>query len=311
MLRVRDAYNWGPRKIRAFLIQDAGRRGEPHPPLPSARTCAAILSRNGRLAPPPAPAPEPQRFERPRPNMLWQVDFKGPVEVARRKLMPCTVEDDHSRYLLAFSPCADVTMASAWAVLWAAFADNGLPEQVLADNAFGTMGTDRPVGVSWFDSRLIRLGIRPSHGRPYHPQTQGKVERLHRSSIRELIGFDARLDSHEHFRDDCARWLAVYNHLRPHEALGDLTPASRWAPSPRKRPDALPEPQTFYPAGSATRTVCSGGTITFRGYDILCGRGITSQRVRVEDRGNEIAVFYCWKQLRCLSQDQLQKRKIL
>ena len=75
----------------------------------------------------------------------------------------------HSRYLLAFEPCRDVTMASAFDVLWTAFAFAGLPEQVLCDNAFSTMGTAHPAGLSWFDARLIRLGIRPSHGRPYHP----------------------------------------------------------------------------------------------------------------------------------------------
>jgi hypothetical protein len=160
------------------------------------------------------------------------------------------------------------------------------------------------------------LGVRPAHGRPYHPQTQGKVERLNGTSVRELIGFNARRDREDHFRDDCRDWRHVYNTLRPHEALGDRPPASRWAPSPRRRPDRLPEPDSFYPAGRGRgddlRTVDGSGAIGFGGYRILCGRGIAGQRVRVERRGDgELAVFYCWKQFRLLSQDQLLKGKVL
>lgn len=308
VLDVRDRRNWGPRKIHAFLLQEAHRRGEPEPELPSIRTVASILARNARIAT-PTPTPELQRFERDTPNALWQVDFKGPVEVARHKLMPFSTIDDHSRYLLTFEPCKDVTMASAWAVLWNAFAEAGLPEQILCDNAFSTTGTIHPAGISWFDARLIRLCIRPSHGRPYHPQTQGKVERMHGSSVRELIDFDARRDSEENFRKDCLRWRTDYNTIRPHEALGDQPPASRWTPSPRRRPDTLPEPRSFYPAGNAAslRTVDAAGRISFRGYNILCGRGIATHQVRVEERDSELAVFYCWKEFRTISHDQLVK----
>src|SRR5688572_679861 len=61
VLEVRDRYNWGPRKVRAFLLREAQRLGQPPPPgLPSARTVAAILARNGRVADRPPPPP-PQR----------------------------------------------------------------------------------------------------------------------------------------------------------------------------------------------------------------------------------------------------------
>jgi hypothetical protein len=239
------------------------------------------------------------------------VDFKGPVEVDRRKLMPLSILDDCSRYLLAFEPCSDVTMASAWAVLWETFGQVGLPQQLLCDNAFSTMGTSRPAGISWFDAQLIRLGVRPSHGRAYHPQTQGKVERMHGSAMRELIDFNARRDNHDHFAQDCRRWRSVYNNIRPHEALADQPPATRWIPSPRKRPATLPEARSFYAADATLRTVSSDGTISFRGCQILCGRGIAAERVRVEERDREVVVFYCWKEFRTLSQDQLIKGKNL
>jgi transposase InsO family protein len=306
VLRVRDRFNWGPRKIHFFLL----RSGSPPGPVPAVRTVADILRRHGRVPAGGAPAPRAAgRFERSAPNALWQVDFKGPVEVDRRKLMPLSVVDDHSRYCLAYRPCADVTMDSAWDVLWDVFGDVGLPEQILADNAFNTMGTPRPAGISAFDAKLVRLGITPSHGRPYHPQTQGKVERLNGSSVRELIDFNARRDCREHFEADCRAWRGVYNTLRPHEALGDRPPVTRWRPSPRPRPRELPE--LAYAAGAVLRTVSSAGAISFDGRTILCGRGIAGQRVEVKEHGHELLVCYATRTIRRLPTSNLPKNTVL
>jgi transposase InsO family protein len=300
-LELRDRHRWGARKIHFVL------KGQ-LPQVPSIRTVSAILARNGRIAP-VAPTPPLQRFERGEPNELWQLDFKGPVEVDRKKIMPFTVLDDHSRYLLAFKPCTNLTMATAWNVLWDVFGQVGLPLQILCDNAFNARANFRPAGLSWFDSRLVRLGIIPSHGRPYHPQTQGKVEALHRSDTRELLDFNARKDNLIHFEQDCDAYRHLYNTVRPHQALGDLPPIQRWLPSPRKRPAILPE--VTYPAGSVLRRVNDHGRIRFKSYRILCGQGIDGDMVRIEERDNEIAVFYCAKKIRCISHDQLKPDVIL
>ena len=313
----RDRFGWGGRKCRAFVLQDAARRGGPPPAgLPSARTCDAILSRNGRVAPRATPAAgvAPGRFERGRPNELWQVDHKGGVEVDRRRRFCLTVIDDHSRYLLAFEPLDDKTMARAFDVLWGAFERAGLPEQLLSDNAFNTMGTDRPCGLSWFDARLVRLGIEPAHGAPYHPQTQGKAERLHATADAELVFRDARRDTAEHFADDCRAWRDRYNALRPHQAIGDVPPVDRWRPSvaERPRPAALPDPASYYPAGAELRKVCHEGLLRLDGCRVLVGRGIAGQAVRVERRdAGEVAVFYCRREVRRLSHGQLLKDRVI
>jgi hypothetical protein len=205
-------------------------------------------------------------------------------------------------------PCADVTMRSAWAVLWDTFGEFGLPEEFLCDNAFGTQFVSLPT-LSWFEARLIRLGIQPRHGRPYHPQTQGKVERLHGTLEAEVWPYVDRTEVAA-FDRDVQRWRReVYNAVRPHEALGGRPPLSRFEPSPRPRPAALPE--VVYEPGSVTRKVDKGGDVSWRGYRILVGAGLTGERVRVEDRGQEVAVFYCWKQVRCLTVAQLVKGKML
>jgi len=302
MLAVRDAHGWGPRKIHAVL------RRQGVQPLPCRRTVANVLKRHGRVTPPAAP-PATQRFERPEPNDLWQVDHKGPVEVDRRKLLPLSVIDDHSRYALAFEPLVDRTMRRTWAVLWDVFGDAGLPRQILADNAFGTMGIDKPVGLSWFDAQCIRLGIEPIHGRPYHPQTQGKVEAFHASAVRELIYRHARRDSEQHFRVDTHAWRTVYNTQRPHEALGDQVPLSRWRPSVRKRPATMPTVQ--YEPGAWTRKVCQEGLLRWRGCRILLGRGIAGDWVRLEEDESELRVFYGWKQVRRLHPSQITRDRVL
>ena len=311
VLRVRDRFNWGPRKIHFYLLrQDPA--DLPHDRVPAIRTVADILRRHGRVVPVAKAVAASQaltRFERGAPNALWQLDFKGPVEVERRRLMPLSILDDHSRYCLAYQPCADVTMDSAWAVLWRVFGEVGLPEQILADNAFNTMGTPRPAGISAFDAKLVRLGITPSHGRPYHPQTQGKVERLNASSVRELIDFNARRDRHEHFEADCQTWRGIYNTLRPHEAIGDLPPVRRWQPSPRPRPPALPE--VVYEPGALLRAVGNTGVISFNGHRILCGRGIAGQPVQILEQDHELIVRYATRVIRTLSTRDLRKDMVL
>ena len=305
VLNVRDQYNWGPRKIHAYL-----RDCEPTlDGLPSARTVAAILRRHHRVRTPAPPHPEPQRFERDEPNRLWQIDHKGPVEVDRQRVCPFTIIDDHSRWCLAFEPVADKTTGRAWDVLWRVMGEVGMPEEVLSDRAFGGLGTSRPVGISSFDAKLIRLGIRPLHGRPYHPQTQGKVEALHGSSVRELIRFNARRDNLDSFTEDCARWRDVYNTIRPHEALGDKPPASRYRPSPRPRPKALPE--VTYASGEETRRVCKEGLIRFHRARILVGRGLTGQLVRLEETDQELLVHYADHKVRQLKLDELKTSHVL
>jgi transposase InsO family protein len=294
VLAVRDRFGWGPRKIVAYLRNH-------DLPAPPARTAAVILRRHGRVAPAPAPE-EVQRFERPRPNQLWQLDFKGYVEVERRRVYPLTVLDDHSRFLLALRCCPDQTYARAWDVLWDALGEYGLPEQVLCDNAFGTHGRPAP-GVSWFEARLIRLGVRVAHGRPYHPQTQGKVERLHGTLEREVFPRVPR-DGLPEFQAGLDHWRrCVYNPLRPHEALGDRPPLSRWRPSPRPRPAALPAVE--YPPGAVLRKVAGTGGIRWRNALILAGNGLIGDWVRVEERDGSVTLWYGSHRIRQVPVDRL------
>src|SRR5204863_10070750 len=95
-----------------------------------------------------------------------------------------------------------------------------------------------------------------------------------------------------------------YNTLRPHEALGDLPPLTRWRPSERRRPDAMPT-DVSYPPDAITRRVSIAGDFRYRNARIVVGRGLAGQTCRIEPSDRDIAVYYSWKLLRVIPNDLL------
>ena len=183
----------------------------------------------------------------------------------------------------------------------------GMPEAILADNAFSTTFA-APATLSWFDANLICLGIRPIHGRPYHPQTQGKVERLHGTLERELLPRADRA-SLEAYSRDIERWREQYNTVRPHEAIGDIPPAERWRPSPRPRPRMIPQPQ--YPPGSTLRTVCEVGSIRWNKLRIMAGRGLVGRTVRVVETEHTTDLYFAHVRIRSINHEDLKAGSML
>jgi transposase InsO family protein len=273
VLRLRDAHPaWGGRKLRARL-QALG-----VPDVPAASTITALLRRHGRLDPDRAAAHRPLvRFEHEAPNQLWQMDFKGHFAIGSGRCHPLTVLDDHSRFALGLVACPDERAETVQTHLTALFRRYGLPERLLCDNGSPWGGTpEHPytgLGV-W----LLRLGITLGHGRPYHPQTQGKDERFHRTLKAEVL-------QGQQFADlvVCQRrfdaWRPVYNHQRPHEALGLQVPASRYRISPRPFPEVLPTWE--YGPGDQVRKVSVDGTISFRGRPVELGKAFRRESVAV------------------------------
>ena len=175
VLAVRDQYGWGARKITAYLEQTEQLT------VPKS-TVHAILLRHGRV--PAAASPSSgayQRFEQERPNQLWQMDFKGHYGLGNsERCHPLTVLDDHSRYALCLQACRNEQTETVQQQLIATFRRYGLPERMLMDNG-SPWGGAVEHGYTPLTVWLLRLGIAVSHSRPFHPQTQGKDERFHRS----------------------------------------------------------------------------------------------------------------------------------
>ena len=247
---------WGGRKL-ARRLRDLG---APRVPAPS--TITAILRRHGRLDESELLTPHAMiRFERDRPNELWQMDFKGHFAHDAGRCHPLTLLDDHSRFSLCLEACANQRGATVEASLVPTFERYGLPRRMVFDNGspWGNGPGDpyTPLGV-W----LLRLGIAISHSRPYHPQTLGKDERFHRSLKAEVLQ-GRRFRDLAHCRQAFAAWRHVYNLERPHEALDMAVPASRYRPSPRAYPPTLPAIE--YAAGDRVRKVQHGGRFDFMG----------------------------------------------
>lgn len=256
---------WGGRKLRRRL-QDLR-----HKEVPAASTCTAILRRAQLLGPAQGVAPTPvQRFERAEPNELWQMDFKGHFATqAGPRCHPLTVLDDHSRFNLVLTASGDQTAGTVQAALTTAFARYGLPEALLCDNA-PPWGCAEPVSpYTGLTVWLLRLGVRVRHGRPYHPQTQGKEERFHRTLRADLLSQHTWRDL-AHCAAEFPRFRHTYNCERPHEALGGATPVSRYRPSPRHAPSGLPPIE--YPAGTTVRTLRENGCFTLGGQTWYVGR---------------------------------------
>ena len=167
--------SWGGRKLARLLAGQGG-------PALAPSTVTGILRRAGLLDGAAAPGQRPlQRFERAAPNELWQMDFKGHFPLlSRSRCHPLTVLDDHSRFSLVLKACADERGETVRSVLTSAFRRYGLPAAMLMDNG-APWGSDHDHPFTAFSLWLIRLGIRVAHGRAYHPQTQGKDERFHRT----------------------------------------------------------------------------------------------------------------------------------
>jgi len=188
-------------------------------------TVHRVLLRHGLAHAEDRHSQAPQRFERERPNELWQMDFKGP-RGWRHPIRPLSVIDDRCRYLIALSATGSTQAAPVREQMEQAFMECGLPEGMLMDH-----------GVPWWSTPVLQgIGLRWSQIR--HPQSQGKVERFHGSLMRAL-------DKRGTPRHDAQKWLDAYrwehNHIRPHEALAMQTPTSIWQPSPR-RYDPKPSP---------------------------------------------------------------------
>lgn len=269
VLEVREAHPaWGARKIAAVLR----RRGVEG--VPALSTITKILRRNGvelgllsGMQPPAR-----QRFERAEPNELWQMDYKGHVPMARGRLHPLTVLDDHSRFNVVLAACAGEQGETVKTHLTAAFERYGMPVRMLTDNGapWGSVGELTKLSV-W----LLEHDVAVSNARPSHPQTLGKDERFHRSLKAEALQGRVFLDLRQ-AQTALDKFRADYNCERPHEGIGLQTPVSRYRPSPRAYDPAV-RPFEYGP-DDAVRRVDVNGRASFKGCEVRVSKALDGKQ---------------------------------
>ncbi len=291
---------WGGRKIKPWLEQG----GLLEVPAPS--TITDILHRHGLIQPPVREQHAFCRFERALPNELWQMDFKGHVGMLNQKRChPLTILDDHSRFSLTLSACEDERRQTVKSRLEKTFTCYGLPEGINVDNGppWGGGGHSKYSQLSVW---LIRLGIKVSYSRPYHPQTNGKDERFHRTLKGELL-------NHVQFKDieEAQRyfdqWRNLYNLERPHEALDLQPPISRYRPSHRQYLEELKAVE--YAPADTVRKVEKKGSISFQGQRIMVGVGFAGEKVAVRPStvDGQYDVYFCHQRIKTLDIREVEK----
>ena len=286
VLAVRDAHPaWGARKIAWCLAREGIAP-------PAASTIHTILQRHQRIPERIQTAHSYGRFEKPAPNLLWQMDFKGRVQIDRGLWChPLTVLDDHSRFLLCLASCGNEQTHTVKALLERTFRIYGLPEAFYLDNG-APWGNVVPGRWTRLGVWLLKLGVALIHSRPYHPQGRGKNERFHRTLAAEV--FDLRpLRDLAQVQAAFDEWRPIYNTRRPHQALDMAVPASRYRPSSRAMPDTLPEPE-YGPDDIVRRVGTTKFYVSFKGRLWKVPQAFIGERVAIRpaEKDGQYGIFF-------------------
>jgi transposase InsO family protein len=214
-------------------------------PVPSLATIWRILRREGLIVPSPQKRPRSSliRFQAELPNELWQTDITHWQLADGEHSEILNVIDDHSRLFVASEAFSTVKAKDVVDVFHRAAELHGLPAALLSDNGAVFTATPRK-GKVLLQAELERLGIAAKNSRPYHPQTCGKVERLHQTlkrylakqgPARTLVELQSQLDRFRHY----------YNVIRPHRSLHGRTPLQAYSARVKAKPVGKPRKGHF------------------------------------------------------------------
>jgi putative transposase len=287
-LRVRREHpTWGPVKVRAWLERHA-----PKVAWPAASTIGELFDREGltvkrrlRRRSPPSSAPFAHCGAA---NDVWCIDFKGWFLTGDgTHCEPLTLSDAHSRYLLRCQALSRTDDDHVWPIVDAAFREFGLPKALRSDNGppFASRGAG---GLSKLSVKVIKAGVMPERIAPGKPQQNGRLERLHLTLLQDTAKPPARSlrQQMERFKD----FQRVYNEERPHQALGNDTPAEHYRVAPRAWDGVLREPE--YGSDAAIRRVRHNGEIKWRGNTVYIGTALIGEPIGLAENAESWTVLY-------------------
>lgn len=284
----REHPHWGARKLRAYLEARQSERS-----WPAASTIGDLLKREGLVAPrrkrgktPPYTQPFQAADES---NQVWCGDFKGWFLTGDgERIDPLTISDAHARFLIRCQAVEAIAYEPVQPIFEAAFREFGMPRAVRSDN--GVPFASRSIaGLSRLAIYFMKLGIVPERIEPGHPEQNGRHERMHKTLKAETATPPASDRRGQQRRFD--QFRREYNEQRPHEALGQRTPASIYVPSPRSYPRRVPEPE--YGTGVPVRRVQARGEIYWKHQPVFLSETLRWERVALEplDEGSWTVYF--------------------
>lgn len=268
-----------------------------HEGIPSDSGIWRVLRRRGFITPDPSKRPKatPRSFAAERANECWQIDDTTWPLADGTTAKIINVVDDCTRVVVASTASLTCTASDAFAAFTAAASAWGWPERFLSDNAKAFRH-----GLA---TALGELGIAAGHSRPYHPQTCGKVERLHQT-VKLFLAAQPAAETLEDLQDQLDRFRQLYNHHRPHRSLQRRFPADAWRDTPKSGPAAQP-------IGVTTTihhgTVGATGAITVGRYAINVGKRHHQRRVTTIITGTRAHLFADGVLLRQLTLDPTRR----
>ena len=278
---------WGARKLRAYLEQRYSRVK-----WPAASTIGDLLQREGliiarvlRRKTPPYTQPLAHAGE---PNQVWCVDFKGWFRTQDgERIDPLTISDACSRYLLRCQAVERTNTEQVQGIFEATFREYGLPWRMRSDNG-APFASRALAGITRLWVYLMKLGIVLERIEPGHPEQNGRHERMHRTLEEETAQPPAAHRRAQQKAFHRFRW--DYNQERPHEALGQKTPASCYQPSPRSYPARIREPE--YGTGMQVRRVGLRGGFSWKHESVFLSEALIGERVGLESIDERYFTIY-------------------
>ncbi len=275
---------WGAKKLKQVL-ENKGYT------IPCVKTVNNILNRYGCISKEESLKHKPYiRFEKEFCNEMWQTDFKGEFKMQDGTYCyPLNIFDDHSRYALKIQPVSS-TANVVIPTFREAFEEYGMPNSILSDNGAQFAGFRQ--GYTQFEKWLMQNDILPIHGRIKHPQTQGKIERFHRSMKQELLKYYVPKDICDAKRV-FSEWQEKYNNVRPHEALGMRCPSEVYVASNRPYTDKVPK----YTYGGQYHVikVNSWGYVRFDHWQVYLSETMIGEYIEFRPNPNNDTFLICYR----------------
>lgn len=289
----------GAVKIRKIL------ENEGYKDLPSTKTVHNILVRNGKVTKEASQAATPyQSFQKEEPNDMWQADYKGHFAMeSGERCHPLNIIDDCSRYNLCSEAQRSETFAEIQPVMIRLFETYGLPKILLCDNG-NPWGTQQSPGFTHFEVWLMELGILTIHGRPRHPQTQGKDESFNRAMTKELLKYAVIRDMADAQRQ-FDQYREFYNNIRPHHALKLDTPSQHYVRSSREYPSQISRWE--YPEGAEIRRVKSTGYFNWDGQGYYLSEALGGKEIMIRKSRTENCIKIIFREFQIAKIDTEQR----